>query len=42
MLNNNSKPNQNLLNNLLSFYQKKDYVNAENLALSITLIFTQE
>lgn len=36
MLNNNSKPNQNLLNNLLSCYQKKDYVNAENLALSIT------
>lgn len=39
MLNNNSKPNQNLLNNLLSFYQKKDYVNAENLALSITQKF---
>ena len=36
MSNNNSKPNQHSLNNLLSFFQNKDYVNAENLALSIT------
>ena len=36
MSNNNSKPSQHSLNNLLSFFQNKDYVNAENLALSIT------
>ena len=30
------KPNQNLLRNLLSLYQNKDYANAENLALSIS------
>ncbi|MDB0034024.1 tetratricopeptide repeat protein [Alphaproteobacteria bacterium] len=36
MTNNKLKLNQNLLNNLLSLYQNKDYANAENLALSIT------
>ena len=36
MTNNKLKLNQNLLNNLLSLYQNKDYTNAENLALSIT------
>ena len=36
MTNNKLKLNQNLLSNLLSLYQNKDYTNAENLALSIT------
>ena len=36
MNNNKLKPNQNLLSNLLSLYQNKDYANAENLALSIS------
>ena len=36
MPNNKQTPNQNLLNNLLSLYQNKDYANAENLALSIS------
>ena len=36
MTNNKLKPNQNLLRNLLSLYQNKDYTNAENLALSIS------
>ena len=36
MPNNKQTPNQNLLSNLLSLYQNKDYANAENLALSIS------
>ena len=36
MPNNKLKPNQDLLSNLLSLYQNKDYANAENLALSIS------
>ena len=33
----NSKPNENELKDLLSFYQKKQFFNAEKLALSLTI-----
>ena len=36
MSSNSSKPNKTLLNKLLSYYQNKQYVDAEKLALSIT------
>ena len=32
----NSKPNKSQLNKLLIYYQNKQFVNAENLALAIT------